>query len=204
MLDVEERDRLAALPFSQQMQLPAGRRMVVVNRLDPEKNTGLLIEALSHVRQRIPDAVLVVVGEGLEMSGLRRQAAACGVAESVCFLGETMEVPALLRACEAGALVPVRNEGLSNTILEYMAAGLPVLATDCGGNRELVRDGETGRLVPAGASPEEVASAWISLLQNRETYLAMGLQGRAFVEQHHAPSGVLEQFRLFYERVLRG
>jgi len=203
VLDVEEWDGLAERPFSLEDRLLSGRRMVVVNRLDPEKNTGLLIEALPQVRKTIPDAVLLVVGDGPEMPRLREQAEAAGVADAVDFLGENMEVPALLRHCEAGALVPHRNEGLSNTILEYMAARLPVLATDCGGNRELVRDGETGHIVPLEATADEVADAWISLLQNREASLAMGERARVFVEQTHAPERVLAAFRLFYQKIVQ-
>ena len=96
LLDLEERDRLAALPFPLADRLPEGRRLAVVNRLDPEKNTGLLIEALPQVRKAIPEAVLVVVGAGLEMPALRARATALGMAEAVCFLGEIHEVPALL------------------------------------------------------------------------------------------------------------
>ena len=189
------------MPFPLADRLPAGRRLVVVNRLDPEKNTGLLIAALPQVRKAVPDAVLVVVGAGRELPTLREQAAALGVAAAVCFLGEVMEIPALLRRCEAGALVPKSNEGLSNTILEYMAAGLPTLATDCGGNRELVRDGETGRLVPATASAVVVAEAWISLLRNRADAAQMGARSRAFVERRHVPAIVLEKFSRLYVQV---
>jgi L-malate glycosyltransferase len=204
LLDVEERDRLAERPCSCAARLPSGRRLGVVNRLDPEKNTGRLIEALPLVRQTIPDAVLIVVGDGQELPALRAKAAALAVADAVCFLGEVMEVPALLRRCEAGALVPRSNEGLSNTILEYMAAGLPTLATDCGGNRELVREGETGRLLPANPSAAEVAAAWLDLLRQPETAMAMGRRAREFVEQRHVPAIVLEKFRHFYEQVVRG
>lgn len=200
LLDLEEFDAQAAKLFSQAARLPAGRRLVVVNRLDPEKNTGLLIEALPTVRQAIPAAVLVVAGAGREMSKLRAKAAALGVAEAVCFLGEVLDVPALLGLCDVGALVPKSNEGLSNTVLEYMAAGLPVLATDCGGNRELVRDGETGRLVSVFAAPSEVAAAWIELLRDPVGAEALGKEGRARVERHYALAAVLMAFADFYAR----
>lgn len=203
LLDVEERDRLAAAPFARAGELPAGRRLAVVNRLDPEKNTGLLIAALPGVRKEFPDAVLVVAGAGRDLPALRAQAAALGVAEAVCFLGEIHDVPALLPLCEIGALVPIRNEGLSNTILEYMAAGLPTLATDCGGNRELVQDGITGRLVAGSADPAAVAAAWASLLRDRSRAKAMGAAGREFVVNRHARAPVLEQFRRFYESLGR-
>jgi glycosyltransferase involved in cell wall biosynthesis len=76
-----------------------------------------------------------------------------------------------------------------------------VLATDCGGNRELVRDGETGRLVPGRASAADVAGAWASLLSRREAAPAMGRRGRAWVERHHAAGRVLDEFRRFYDRL---
>ena len=204
LLDLDEFDRAAEQPFPQADRLPAGLRLAVVNRLDPEKNAGLLIAALPLVRKEIPAAVLVVAGAGREMPALRAQAAALGVADATCFLGETTETPALLPLCEIGALVPNRNEGLSNTILEYLAASLPVLATDCGGNRELVRDGETGRLLPATASPGEVAAAWLDLLRDRARSAAMGRRGHEQVVRRHAPAIVLEQFARFYQRVLQG
>jgi glycosyltransferase involved in cell wall biosynthesis len=200
LLDLEEFDARAAAPFSVTDRLPAGRRLVVVNRLDPEKNTGLLIQALPQVRLKIPDAVLVVAGEGREMPMLREQAQRLGMEDAVCFLGEVHEVPALLRQCQAGALVSSRNEGLSNTILEYMAAGLPVLATDCGGNRELVRDGETGSLLPIKASAVNVAAAWIDVLNN-PAVAAWGGNGRERVIRRHAPDAVLSSFAELYDRL---
>ncbi len=201
LLDLEELDRLAQRPFSLADRLPAGRRLVVVNRLDPEKNTGLLIAALPLVRREIPDAVLIVAGDGREMPALRKQVSGLGLDACVCFLGETQAVPALLKNCEAGALVPMRNEGLSNTILEYMAAELPALASDCGGNRELVRNGTTGCLVGPQASAAEVARAWVSLLRDPVAAREMGRTARLFVEGKHARDAVLDAFADLYRHV---
>ena len=201
LLDLTDFDEKARLPFSQEMSLPSGRRMVVVNRLDAEKNTGLLIEALPRVRKRIGDAVLIIAGDGPEMKSLRTLAVRCGVENAVCFLGEILDVPALLRQCEAGSLVPRRNEGLSNTILEYMAARLPVLATDCGGNRELVWERETGHLVSADASAAEVADGWISILTEPDLARSMGRRARQCIESSYAPDVVLQKFFRFYEEI---
>lgn len=198
LLDLEEFDRLAARPSACAERLPAGRRLVVVNRLDPEKNTGVLIAALPQVRQVIPDAILIVAGAGQELAQLQRQAAGLGLAGAVCFLGETHEIPALLRQCEAGALVSANNEGLSNTILEYMAARLPVLATDCGGNRELVVDGQTGRLVSLPAQPSQVAQSWIDLFRQPAWSRELGEAGRRRIECNHAVPAVLRQFQAMY------
>ncbi|MDY0150334.1 MAG: glycosyltransferase [Kiritimatiellia bacterium] len=201
LVDLDEFDARASEPFSAAAALPAGRRLVVVNRLDPEKNTVLLIDALVQVRQAVPTAVLIVAGEGRELPALRARAAALGVAEAVCFLGEVLDVPSLLRQCEVGALVPNRNEGLSNTILEYMAASLPVLATDCGGNRELVRDGETGCLLPLAASAADLAAVWIEMLNTPAAAAIWGSNGREQVRHHHAPDAVLAAFAGLYDRL---
>ncbi len=202
MVDLDEFDLQARQPFSKMNRLPSGRRMVIVNRLDTEKNTGLLIETLPLVRREIPDAVLIVAGDGTEMKSLQAKALSLGVAEFVSFLGEVMDVPALLPLCEVGALVPKMNEGLSNTILEYMAAGLPVLATHCGGNRELVRDGETGWVVSENAKAIETASKWISLLKNSDESRLMGAAGRKTVEGRYHSEVVLDSFARFYRQIL--
>ncbi|MDD4117793.1 MAG: glycosyltransferase [Kiritimatiellae bacterium] len=201
LLDLAEFDAQSRVPFSKTDQLPAGRRLVVVNRLDPEKNTGLLIEALPLVRRRVPDAVLVVAGDGREMEKLRARTRQLGLESAVCFLGEIDDVPALLGHCEIGALVPGRNEGLSNTILEYMAAGRPVLATDCGGNRELVKDGVTGILLPAHPTVEAVASAWAEVLGERNGPQAYGRHAREAVARTHAMERVLDGFVRCYDRI---
>lgn len=198
MLDLAEFDAEAEIPFSRANELPAGRRLVVVNRLDPEKNTGLLIKALPLVRNQIPDAVLVIAGDGPEMPQLRRLAAEQGVQDAVCFLGEVHEVPALLRRCEIGAMVPIRNEGLSNTILEYMAAGLPVLATDCGGNRELVRNRETGIMLPVSADPPRTADVWIALLRSLVSSRDGYHDNRKKLEHHYGPKRVLAEYSSLY------
>ena len=202
-LDMGEFEEQVRKPFAKAAQLPSGRRMAVVNRLDPEKNVGTLVEALPLVKKVCPDAALVVAGDGREMAALRNKAAELGMEDSVCFLGEVMDVPALLAKCAAGALVPSRNEGTSNTILEYMAAGLPTLATDCGGNRELVEEGATGKLLAPGSGPKEVAEAWIWLLEHPEAARAMGERGRKRVVERNSPGAVLDAFEAFYGRCMQ-
>lgn len=185
-------------------RLPPGRRLAVVNRLDPEKNTGLLVEALPLVRKEIPDASLVVVGDGPERPALEARAAALGLGPgAVAFLGDLDRVPALLPLCTIGALVPTSNEGTSNTLLEYMAAGLPAMATDCGGNAELLgRAGERGVLLSAAPSPEEAASAWIALLRDAGRARGIGAAAKAFVLARHAPGTVLDRWEAFYRPLL--
>jgi glycosyltransferase involved in cell wall biosynthesis len=204
IVDIDERDREAAAwggrgEVGERRQ--GERRMVIVNRLDPEKRTELLIGALPLVRKKHPGAVLWVVGDGREQAKLARVAAECGVAEAVRFWGERTDIAGLLECVDAGALVPVGNEGRSNSILEYMVAGLPVLASDCGGNRELVEDGRTGRLIGREATPEETAAAWCDLLDDEARAAAWGREGRHRAEQWR-PEAVLPLFEQLYREVL--
>lgn len=124
-----------------------------VGRLAPVKNPGLLVEAFARVRARNPAfaerARLVLVGDGPLEGALLQQLRALDL-ESVSWLpGSRDDVPACLQALDLLCL-PSLAEGISNAILEAMATGLPVLATDVGGNRELVAQAETGWLLPSG------------------------------------------------------
>jgi glycosyltransferase involved in cell wall biosynthesis len=100
-----------------------------------------------------------------------------------------------------GALTPSRNEGLSNTILEYMAAGLPVVATDCGGNKELVREGEGGFVVKSGDA-EALAGGVIDLLRKPARRKAMGDFNRKRVAAEFQPGAVGVRFEAVYQEVL--
>lgn len=203
IVDIEERDREAAAWKGQAEageRKPGEWRLAVVNRLDPEKRTELLIEALALVRKKHPGAVLWVVGDGREREKLERRAADCGVSGAVRFWGERTDVAGLLGCVDAGALVPVGNEGRSNSILEYMAAGLPVLASDCGGNRELVEDGRTGRLIGRRASAEEAAAGWCDLQDDPARASSWGREGRRLAEQWK-PEAVLPLFEQTYRDV---
>lgn len=200
ILDLEEFDHLAA-HAGQALPDLLGRRIVGhVARLDAEKDVATFVRAAALVHATHRDVLFVVAGDGPERPTLQALAAELGADEYVQFLGDIPEVPALNRKLIVGALVPRSNEGLSNTILEYMAAGLPVVATDCGGNGELVCDGETGYLVPIGHD-EAVAAALNRLLDHPEQAVAMGQKGRARVQRDNGPGTVTQQFLDLYSAV---
>ena len=116
----------------------------IVGRLDPIKDHPTLFRAVAGLRERGVDAELLVVGSGPERERLEPLAG-----EGVRFLGNRSDVPDVMRAMDAFALTSL-NEGISNTILEAMATGLPVIATRVGGNPELIEDGVCGVLVEPG------------------------------------------------------
>lgn len=118
-----------------------------VGRLDPVKDQASLIRAFAAVAGKHPRAVLALVGDGPCRGELAALVEGLGLGERVRLLGERHDIPRVLAGLDVFVL-PSIAEGLSNTILEAMATGLPVIATRVGGNPELVEDGVTGRLVP--------------------------------------------------------
>ncbi len=128
-----------------------------VGRLDPVKDHAGLIRAFCVLLREYPDAVLLIAGDGPCRDDLGGLIASLGLVEHVRLLGERDDIPRVLAAMDAFVL-PSIAEGISNTILEAMATGLPIVATRVGGNPELVEDGVNGILVPR-QDPTALATA---------------------------------------------
>ncbi|MFK0130607.1 glycosyltransferase family 4 protein [Streptomyces rubiginosohelvolus] len=159
-------------------------------RLVPRKGQDTLIRALPAVLRSVPDAVLLLTGDGPYARTLRRLAADTGVADAVVLAGGRPhpEMPEHYAAADVFAM-PCRTrrrglevEGLGIVFLEAAAAGLPVLVGDSGGAPDTVRDGETGHLVD-GRDTAAVADRLVTLLRDREAAAAMGEKGRAWVRE---------------------
>jgi phosphatidylinositol alpha-1,6-mannosyltransferase len=170
-----------------------GRRPVVVSvsRLVARKGHDRLIDAWPAVLDAVPDAALLVVGDGPARVGLQRRAARNGVGGSVIFTGAvpSRELPAHLAVGDVFAL-PVRDrwaglevEGLGLAILEASATGLPVVVGRSGGTPDAVVDGVTGHLVD-GRDSGEIARAVAALLADPARAEAMGAAGRAWVVEN--------------------
>lgn len=146
-----------------------------VARLDPVKDLITLIEAFEIAHLNVPNSVLVIVGNGSERAALEARARALGISSHVRLVGMRSDVRALLPAFDAYVNSSI-SEGVSLTILEAMAAGLPVVATRVGGTPEVVIDG-TGVLVPP-RHPAALASALVELARSSECGIDMGRAGR--------------------------
>ena len=186
--------------------LPAdeGRRFVtlVANLRHAVKDHPTFLRAARRVRAEVPEAAFVLAGEGELETPLRALASELGIADAVFFTGRCTRVGALLAASDVCVLSSTA-EGFSNSILEYMAAGRPVVATDVGGAREAVVEGETGHLVPAGAD-ELMASRIGELLRDPVRAREMGERGRARVAQQFSCAAQLARTEALYERLLAG
>jgi glycosyltransferase involved in cell wall biosynthesis len=178
----------------------AGGPVVMVARLSPEKNAACLLKAARLVANEFPAFRLEVAGDGRCLPDLRRQAAETGLGETVRFLGEVRDVPAVL-ARAAAFVLPSLSEGVSLTLLEAMARGLPVVATAVGGTPEVVADGETGFLVPSD-DPAALAARLLDLVRDPALGRRMGLAGRRRVEADFGVRGMLDRYEGIYREVL--
>lgn len=170
-------DAAARRDLVQELGLPERSKLIgTVGRLQPVKDQHNLLDAFALVRELVPSAALVVIGSGPLREGLESHAHERGISGSVRFLGDRSDVPRLLQGLDIFALSSI-SEGYSVALLEACAAGLPIVATDVGGNHEIVRDGINGLLVPA-RSATRLAEALTSLLQDPGRMEGMGAAGR--------------------------
>jgi glycosyltransferase involved in cell wall biosynthesis len=169
-----------------------------VARLDPVKNLGSLLQAHASVLAAIPDARLVVVGTGPEQASLEADARAIGIGEHVIFAGYRADARRVMSAFDLYVNCST-YEGVSLTILEAMAAGLPVVATTVGGNPEVVVDGETGLLVLARGAPP-LAAAIAALGSDSQRGRRMGEAGRRRVESAFSIERMVDEYRREYAR----
>jgi glycosyltransferase involved in cell wall biosynthesis len=158
---------------------PESRVIVNVARLSPVKGHDVLLDAMRIVVRRVPEAVLVLVGEPWsgQPEGLMRRAEQLGIASKVHFMGHREDVPRFLASADLCVSSSLASEENSRAVSEYMAAGRPVVGTGVGVIPELIVDGETGLIVRPG-DVNELAGCIVTLLTDRERALRMGVAGR--------------------------
>ncbi|MBI4251913.1 MAG: glycosyltransferase family 4 protein [Candidatus Tectomicrobia bacterium] len=180
--------------------LPAEGALVgSVGRLDPIKGHGLLIQAFALLGDRHPGARLILIGEGEKREEYQALARELGVAEGVRFMGWRDDVGDLLEELDLFAF-PSRNEGMGRAAVEAMAAGLAVVAARTGGLPEVVREEETGLLVPPGDAAA-LSAAIGRLLARPEERRAMGEAGRRLAQAYSAER-MCEKIEALYQRLL--
>ena len=182
--------------------LPADAVIVgTVGRLVPVKDQATLLEAAALLRREGTQVTVLLAGEGPLSGPLRQKAEALGISADVHLLGHRPDVERVLSALDVFVL-PSLSEGLSNTILEAMATGLPVVATLVGGADELVIDSVTGILVPPGA-PAQLAAALAGILSDPEQRNRMGQAARRRAESEFSLPVVISRYQNLYEELAR-
>ena len=191
-VDPAERERIRAA-----LGARTGTPLVVmVARLDAEfkDHTGFLRSVAE-----LPGVAAAVVGDGPGRADAEQEAARLGVADRVAFTGFRADARRILASADVSVLLSY-SEGLSNTLLESMAAGVPVVATDIPGNREAVRDGVDGLLVPVGDAAA-TASAIERLIQDVELARSLGEAARVRIEEGFSPEAQALATMALYDRL---
>lgn len=189
-----------------ELELDESEYLVVhVGNIRPLKGHATLVAAAASLDKIRHDVQIVSIGgektEG-DLASIRTMAADTGVSGRIRFLGRREDALAFIAACDL-YVNPADVEGLPVTILEALALARPVVATAVGGVPSIIRDGETGVLVPPG-DPDAMAKAIDRMIDNPQEAAGYGSAGRTLVEKHHGIEHMVRETEAIYERVLRG
>jgi glycosyltransferase involved in cell wall biosynthesis len=191
---VRERERL--FPGLQECKLVVN----VANMHSDVKGQPTLIQAARHVCSKFPQARFVLIGDGTRRAAFESMAAELGLQQSVLFLGQRHDVPELLACCDI-AVLSSQAEGFPNALLEYMGAGLPAIATDVGGNREVIQQGVTG-LLSAPNDPDALANSIVRLLEDPRTASELAHAGRERVRREFSFERLIPNVDAMYTQLL--
>jgi glycosyltransferase involved in cell wall biosynthesis len=197
--ETREVDRAAK---RQTLGLPADAFVVgSVGRLAPQKGYHLLLAAAALVLQQAPDAHFLIVGAGPLAVALQQQADGLGIAGCVHFTGVRNDVEELYAVMDCFVSSSLW-EGLPTVVMESMAAGVPVVVTSVAGNRELVNDGATGLLAPAGDAPA-LAAALLRLYKQPDWARQLAANAREKAQAHFSIEAVAQQQAKLYWQLLK-
>jgi sugar transferase (PEP-CTERM/EpsH1 system associated) len=175
-----------------------------VGRMQTVKDQPMLARAFIRALQidptLHPHLRLAIIGEGPLRAACGQLLAAAGVSDLAWLPGERHDIPEIM-GCFDCFVLPSLAEGISNTVLEAMASGLPVIATDVGGNADLVTAGSTGQIVPAG-DPEALAQQIVELANDADRARHMGQLGRQRVEEKFSMNAMVAAYLGTYDKLL--
>jgi glycosyltransferase involved in cell wall biosynthesis len=188
-----ERDRLR-----RELGLDARRPVVLfVARLEPEKGAATLLDAWPAIKATIPDALLLIAGDGSERAALEARA---GARPDVRFLGAVRDPLPYLQAADCYTL-PSASEGLPNSLVEALATGLPCVATTIGGSTEVLDHGRLGWLVPPGDASALAAAILEALRLDPAARRRRGAAGRARVQEQYSLETNADRLDGLYRRL---
>jgi len=173
---------------------------ITVGRLAKIKNYALLLKALALAAGQVPNVKLALIGDGPERTKLEQDAQGLGLADRVYFLGERSDVREWLDVAH-GFVLPSLYEGISIALLEAMAAGLPAIATNVGGNPEVIIEGENGLLVESG-DYESLSRALIKIASDMILRKRMGRAARERAESEFELKQVVRRYEKIYTDIL--
>ena len=184
-----------------ELGIKPGEKVVgVVAKLWEGKGHETILEAAPQVIKEIPDVKFLFVGEGYLRNKLEKQVRKMGLSDRVIFTGFRTDIPEITATFDIALLVSL-FEGMGRVLLEAMVLGKPVVATKVGGIVDVVRDGETGILVPPGDA-DTLAKAVITLLKDRELAQRMGEAGKRRIDERFTAKRMVEKISEVYKKLI--
>jgi glycosyltransferase involved in cell wall biosynthesis len=180
---------------------PGAGCVAMIASLSRKKDHATFLRAAAIVLKQLPDARFLVVGDGPLRSSIAKRVSSMGLSDSVELTGPTDDIATLLAGTDVSVLTSLK-EGCSNVVLESMAAGVPLVVTDVGGNRELVDPGRTGYLLPTGDA-EGIAARIVELLRDPDLRRTMGEAGRERVRERYTADRMVEHTVDIYMKILK-
>jgi len=173
----------------------------IVARLSEQKDHANFLHAAAFISRAQPQARFLIVGDGVLRDSLHGLANSLGLRESVIFCGVRRDTPAIYSAMDV-LVFSSRWEGLPVVLLEGMAAGLPVVATDVGGIGGVLKDGETGYLVPPG-DPQALAAGCLKLIGDPVERKKMGMAANCHIQAHYSMDAMVDSISELYQTLLK-
>jgi glycosyltransferase involved in cell wall biosynthesis len=174
--------------------------VTMIARLEPPKDHDQMLDAFSRVRRELPAARLLLAGYGMRRDAIVARAQSAGLDGSVSFLGYRDDIAALVAASDVVALAS-RQEGFGRALVEAMVGGVPVVGTDVVGIRDVIRDGETGLLVPPGDA-DALAAALLRLLRDGALRASLAERARCYAEEHFDERDAARRIAAVYRELL--
>jgi glycosyltransferase involved in cell wall biosynthesis len=200
-IDLQRFARVAGNHLVDEFNLkPAERVVINVAHLAGHKGQKYLVGAIPHVLAAIPNVRFFIIGKGELMSELQALSVSLGIGHALTFTGFRNDVGAFYKMADLFVMSSVQ-EGLGTAILDALALGIPVVAAKAGGIPEVIKDGETGRLVEA-ANPQALAKGIIEMLANVDQARAMARRGQDNVKAEFSIDAMVENNLAVYNRLL--
>ena len=172
----------------------------IVANLRPIKGIDVFLRAARLVKNEVPESRFIIVGDGAERDRLKGLCAELGLNDSVKFLGKREDIVQVLKALDIGVLSS-HSESLSNSVIEYLAAGLPVVCTDAGGCEEAVENGLNGFIVPIG-DYHAMSESILKIIMDKDLTSDIKIRNIHKAEDFFSEEAIINQYAKYYQEII--
>ncbi len=174
----------------------------MVGNFTKKKDQISLIHALPIIHDEFPAIRLMLIGRGAKLDECKKIIPSLGLSHHIDIVSNTSNPEPYIAASQVGALISPQGEGLSNVVIEYMALAKPVVATDIGGNGEIIDHGITGYLIPEN-KPEIIAEYILKLFRNPDRARQMGITGQKKIISQFDLERMIDEYESLYRKLLK-